>query len=72
MRSILSRSAIAAIALSFSLFLCGTAVYSQPKIEFDELTHDWGEASEGDTITHAFRFKNTGDATLKIERVKSS
>jgi hypothetical protein len=63
---------IAALVVLSSLLLSGTTVHSQPKIEFDEISYDWGEASEGDTIIHAFRFKNIGDAILKVDRVKSS
>jgi hypothetical protein len=71
-RSVFFWLPIAALIILFSLLLSGTTVHSQPRIEFDEISYDWGEASEGDTIIHAFRFKNAGDATLKVDRVKSS
>lgn len=53
------------------LVLFAAVVSPQPRIEFEEQEYDWGEAMEGDTITHAFRFQNTGSEILKIEKVRS-
>ncbi len=43
-----------------------------PKIEFDQIDYDFGEATDGDLITHKFSFKNTGKSDLIIRKVKSS
>lgn len=43
-----------------------------PRIEFLELTHDFGKASQNQSLKHSFVFKNTGTGTLVIDKVKSS
>jgi len=43
----------------------------QPKIEFSELDYDFGENLAGPPLVHTFKFKNTGDAPLFIEKVKA-
>jgi hypothetical protein len=43
-----------------------------PKIEFEEKSHDFGTATEGDRLTHVFVVKNTGGGTLIIDRVSTS
>jgi hypothetical protein len=43
------------------------------KLEFDELVHDFGTVKEEEgTVTHAFKFKNTGDEPLVITKVQPS
>lgn len=42
------------------------------EVEWYETTHDFGEITEGDIVTHTFRFKNVGDAPLLLTRVKPS
>jgi hypothetical protein len=43
------------------------------KLEFDELVHDFGTIQEGeDSVTHAFKFTNTGDKPLIITKVQPS
>jgi hypothetical protein len=64
---------LTAVSLTVCAFLfLASVVYPQPKIEFDETAFDWGEMNEGQTVTHDFRFKNTGSKVLEIEKVKSS
>ena len=43
-----------------------------PRIEFLELTHDFGKVSQNQSLKHSFVFKNTGTGTLIIDKVKSS
>jgi hypothetical protein len=43
-----------------------------PRIEFDELTFNFGTMYQQEEVSHAFAFRNTGNATLKIEKVRSS
>jgi hypothetical protein len=49
-----------------------SAVESGPDIHFDELEHDFGKINQNEKHTHVFKFRNMGDATLKIEQVKTS
>lgn len=43
-----------------------------PKIEFENLTYNFGTATQGDKIEHEFNFKNFGENDLEIRNVKSS
>ena len=43
-----------------------------PKIEFENLTYNFGTVSQGDKIEHEFVFKNLGENDLEIRNVKSS
>lgn len=42
-----------------------------PRISLDAARFDAGEVDEGDVIIHGFTVKNTGTATLNIEKVKA-
>lgn len=42
-----------------------------PKIEFSELSHDFGKSMPNQELKHSFTFKNKGSALLIIESVKS-
>jgi hypothetical protein len=48
------------------------AEVSGPKIDFDNALHDFGVATEGDKLTHAFTVKNSGTAPLVIDQVRTS
>ena len=43
-----------------------------PKIYFKENEHNFGEIVQGEIITHAYKFSNTGGADLIISDVKTS
>lgn len=43
-----------------------------PRIQFNELSRDFGRVKEGDVLTHVFVFRNIGDETLQISRVTTS
>jgi hypothetical protein len=43
----------------------------QPKIEFEETVYDWGQVYQDAKVIHIFKFKNTGEADLTIDKVKS-
>jgi hypothetical protein len=43
-----------------------------PRIQFVELTHDFGQIKRGETAAHTFGFANTGNAMLEITDVKLS
>lgn len=42
------------------------------KITFQKDEFDFGQTEEGRSLTHTFRFENTGDAVLKIGNVQTS
>ena len=58
------------------LFILVCSVYSQGQnsafITFDSLTINYGKILQGDNGTVDFKFTNTGDRDLKINRVRSS
>ena len=43
-----------------------------PKVEFDEMSYDFGEITEGDIIKHNFTFTNTGKTNLSIEKATAT
>jgi hypothetical protein len=57
-------------SLAIMLFVFGA---NAQKLEFDELVHDFGTIKEElGSVTHAFKFTNTGDKPLKINDVRAS
>jgi hypothetical protein len=45
---------------------------SLPVIQFDETEHDFGRMIEGETVSYAFNFKNSGKSDLIIADVSTS
>ncbi len=43
-----------------------------PSIEFTSLEHDFGEIDEGQSVSHEFRFWNSGQSLLFIRNIKPS
>ena len=43
-----------------------------PKIQFDSLVYDFGKTSQVATVSGSFKFRNVGDAVLKLEPPKPS
>jgi len=41
-------------------------------MEFEEQRFDFGEVTEGEVVSHTYKFKNTGDEPLIISRAKGS
>lgn len=59
------------IGLLFTLMSFAVLGFAQPKIQFDQTTHDFGNIKEeGGKVTGRFTFKNVGDSTLLLTRVK--
>jgi len=53
--------------------MCAAALADgAPKIQFDSLVYDFGKTSQVATVTGVFKFKNVGDAILKVEPPKPS
>ena len=47
-----------------------TALANAPIMEFDKEVFDFGTLTEGDTVSHAFKFKNVGKSALTITDVQ--
>lgn len=59
------------VFLSLTLVVALCIAYAQPRIEFDNKTHDFGTIrEEGGKVTARFVFKNTGDSALVLTKVK--
>ncbi|MCX8043955.1 MAG: DUF1573 domain-containing protein [Desulfobacterota bacterium] len=43
-----------------------------PKIQFAELTHDFGTVNQNSELRHTFTFKNIGTEVLRIDKVSTS
>jgi hypothetical protein len=43
-----------------------------PHIDLETLEYDFGHINEGDTLSHAFQFTNTGKDTLNIRKTKTT
>jgi hypothetical protein len=43
-----------------------------PKFDFEEITFDLGTVQSGESVTHEFKFKNSGDTDLIISQAKGS
>ncbi|WP_341225495.1 DUF1573 domain-containing protein [uncultured Arcticibacterium sp.] len=73
---------IASLLLGVVLFSCNTtatqessseeASLSNAKISFESPSHDFGTITEGDQVSHAFKFTNTGTDPLQITAVNVS
>jgi hypothetical protein len=42
-----------------------------PKVQFSELSHDFGVSGQNAELRHTFNFKNTGTGLLLIDKVKA-
>ncbi|MBN1222910.1 MAG: DUF1573 domain-containing protein [Candidatus Aminicenantes bacterium] len=65
--------AIASLVLIGSLF-SGTFLPAgkEPKIEFKHESKDFGQVKQGKVLGYVFQFRNAGDATLVVQRVRTS
>jgi hypothetical protein len=46
------------------------AVANAPVVQFEEETFDFGTITEGDSVSHTFKFKNVGKSPLQINNVQ--
>lgn len=63
---------ISAVCLAFLCSGDWLGAEQGPKIQFEEMKWDFGQKKQGDVLTHTFRFTNSGDEPLVIERVRTS
>jgi len=56
----------------FSISKSLAAKSTNPKIVFEELTHDFGKVSQGIVIEYSFKFKNEGIGKLIVTSVSAS
>lgn len=61
------------VLLSAVFFLLpAAALASGPKIVVEDADFNFGEVFQGRKLDHTFRFRNAGDATLVVDKVRSS
>lgn len=49
----------------------GSTEAGKPRITFTQKDYDFGKVETGETIEHVYEFRNTGDGTLVIHKVRS-
>ncbi len=59
------------LTISLICLSCSCA-FAAPVLQVDNPRFNFGEIFQGDKVPHTFEFVNTGDETLKIDRVRSS
>ncbi len=50
----------------------GSTEAGQPRIAFEQKDYDFGELESGEKVEHVYKFRNTGDGLLVINKVRSS
>jgi hypothetical protein len=45
--------------------------FGEPRIEFSETNFNFGKVSQNSELKHIFIFKNKGNSTLTIEKIKT-
>jgi hypothetical protein len=61
-----------AVALWIAAICVAAHAEGAPKIQFDQTLYDLGKTSQVTTVSGVFKFKNLGDAILKVEPPKPS
>ena len=56
----------------FLLLFIASSSYAQPLISFNELNYDFATIGEEDQVEHVFKFANTGDQELVIDKLLAS
>jgi len=60
------------VALWIGTLCIAAQAEGTPKIHFEQTLYDFGKTSQVTTVSGVFKFKNTGDAVLKLEPPKPS
>ena len=63
-------SILLALALGTTSMTLAAAPARSPKIQFEQTVYDFGPTSQVSAVSGVFKFKNTGDALLKVEPPK--
>ncbi|ABG59915.1 DUF1573 domain-containing protein [Cytophaga hutchinsonii] len=63
---------LVALSIVFSTLLIAKIVVNGPVMTFEKKSHDFGDVKQGGKVTHVFKYKNTGNDTLRIDNVISS
>ncbi|HDZ26388.1 MAG TPA: DUF1573 domain-containing protein, partial [Candidatus Aminicenantes bacterium] len=73
-RLLSEKSRISLVLILACLLLSAGPIFAGkgPKLKFREESKDFGKVKQGEVLTHVFVFKNEGDETLVIKRVKTS
>ncbi len=73
-RLLSEKSRISLVLILACLLLSAGPIFAGkgPKLKFREESKDFGKVKQGEVLTHVFVFKNEGDETLKITKVKTS
>lgn len=50
----------------------GTVISDMPEIQFEEEVFDFGKITQGEVVSHDFKFKNTGKSNLIISGASGS
>ncbi|NIQ97812.1 MAG: DUF1573 domain-containing protein [Desulfuromonadales bacterium] len=56
----------------FAVLLAALPAAAAPRVDTPQRKFDFGRIFQGDTVRHAFEFTNTGDATLNVDKVRTS
>lgn len=54
------------------LLSCVSYAMAQPRLLTENLSFDFGEVRQGDSVEHRFRFQNSGDQPLELSNLRSS
>jgi len=57
--------------ISFFLLFFLVSCFADPRIEFNEISYNFGQVKQNSELKHIYVFKNTGSSTLTIENVKA-
>jgi len=53
------------------VLLLPVLAYAAPSLKFENESHDFGQAKEGERLEYTFEFSNTGKDDLSIEKVNA-
>jgi hypothetical protein len=65
----MKRFFVIALLLIVPLSILAQDTRDGARMIFDKTTHDFGNVAQGDTVSHTFRFRNTGNQPLVISNV---
>jgi hypothetical protein len=63
---------ITCLLATMLVLLVVVSAFAAPKLKVENAKYDFGEVFQGEKVLHTFSFKNEGDETLEIDRVRSS